>query len=612
MRTRSSLRLRRQAALPLALVAAAVLAIGGGQFALSALSGSGATFHADDGDLTATGADDWNGLPDTRLKCTATVLNCGIDKPTGATDDSFGQGTSEDTAVPSVTDGSIPNNKSDLQRFYVAHEFVNSKNFLYLAWERVQNPSGTTNMDFELNQSRTGSSNGVTAVRTDGDLLINYDLSSGGSHPSIGYRKWLAPAAPVVSASSVCEASNKYPCWSKGQALDPAYYEGLTNTGNVSDTVPPLAAGNTPRVLSPYTFGEVGIDLNGAGIFSNDVCTGYGSAYLKSRSSDSFTAAIKDFVAPVVVDVNNCNPAVLKIKKVKSGATSTLLGGAVFKLYKDSGAGTGKVAGALDSSDTLVNADDATDHCTTTDSDGIGSCTYTLAATAATNGTYLAHEVTAPNGYQPAADQTHVVTISSANSDFTFEFQDTTAPGRVVAEKKSTTSTGAGLGGAGFVLIARGSETSPDATAVANSTNTCTTVVTVPPAAAPPDGQGTCSFESVALGDYWLVERTAPTNYFLPDPNYQSVTVSLGSTPNTGQTVIKTFVDQPKYKVITIVCNQATGALKAGSLSVNGGTALTTNTTSANALALCGEANSGATLTDKTAGTAITGISVTP
>ena len=38
---------------------------------------------------------------------------------TGAQDDSFGQGTKEDTAVPTVVDGSIPPNKSDLLNFGV-------------------------------------------------------------------------------------------------------------------------------------------------------------------------------------------------------------------------------------------------------------------------------------------------------------------------------------------------------------------------------------------------------------------------------------------------------------------------------------------------------------
>jgi len=41
------------------------------------------------------------------------------DKPSGQTDDSFGQGTKEDTAVPSVVNGSIPPQKSDLLNFGV-------------------------------------------------------------------------------------------------------------------------------------------------------------------------------------------------------------------------------------------------------------------------------------------------------------------------------------------------------------------------------------------------------------------------------------------------------------------------------------------------------------
>src|SRR6266545_5741993 len=41
------------------------------------------------------------------------------DLDSGSGDDSFGQGTKEDTAVPTVVDGSIPPNKSDLLNFGV-------------------------------------------------------------------------------------------------------------------------------------------------------------------------------------------------------------------------------------------------------------------------------------------------------------------------------------------------------------------------------------------------------------------------------------------------------------------------------------------------------------
>src|SRR5262249_34630462 len=145
-----------------------------------------------DGDLINGTGKDWAGLPGTLLSC---ILNpkigCDLDKPTGTSDDSFGQGTKEDSPVPTVVSGAIPNNKSDLQRFYVATERLVTTNFLYLAWERVQAPNGTTNMDFELNQSNLTSANGVTPVRTAGDILIQYDLAKGGTHPTLSFHRWV-------------------------------------------------------------------------------------------------------------------------------------------------------------------------------------------------------------------------------------------------------------------------------------------------------------------------------------------------------------------------------------------------------------------------------------
>src|ERR1051326_5307585 len=132
---------------------------------------AGSNFNAGDGNLVVNGNEtDWANVG---LNCTSTPkVGCDIDKPTGSADDSFGQGTSENDAVPTVTDGSIPNNKSDLLRFYIANESVGGNSFVYLAWERVQQPNGTTNMDFEFNQSTQLSSNGVTPVRTAGDVLV--------------------------------------------------------------------------------------------------------------------------------------------------------------------------------------------------------------------------------------------------------------------------------------------------------------------------------------------------------------------------------------------------------------------------------------------------------
>jgi hypothetical protein len=106
------------------------------------------------------------------------------DTPSGANDESFGNGTKEDTANPSIVDGGIPPNKSNLKAFGVYSEqgTVTASNptgkFLALLWTRVQDPSGTTNMDFELNQkfcdgtAANCATNLVTPKRTTGDKLI--------------------------------------------------------------------------------------------------------------------------------------------------------------------------------------------------------------------------------------------------------------------------------------------------------------------------------------------------------------------------------------------------------------------------------------------------------
>src|SRR3954464_1429000 len=175
---------------------------------------SGSNFEIDtDANLKVDGARD---CIDWLTGGTGTALRTGVlsttDKPTGATDDSFGQGSQEDDANPSVVAGSIPPNKSDLKTFGLYAEVTATGKFLELFWTRVQNPSGTTNMDFELNQKACEpaatptncSTNGVTPARTVGDKLITYDLANGGTVPTISIRTWTGSAwgAPIDMTAS--------------------------------------------------------------------------------------------------------------------------------------------------------------------------------------------------------------------------------------------------------------------------------------------------------------------------------------------------------------------------------------------------------------------------
>jgi len=264
------------------------------------------TFDAGDGNLVLDDeTQDWVNAPNRAVA---------LDVTPARDDNSFGQGTKEDTPVPTVVTGSIPPNKSDLTRFYVANQRLAGKEFLYLAWERVQEPSGTTNMDFEFNQSRTLSGNGVTPVRTAGDVLIKYDLAQGGTNPILGFHRWVTSGNPAT----VCEANNSVPCWGPVQTLA-GNFEGAINTVSVSDPVPP----NAPRTLSPRTFGEAAINLTDSGILPPGQCEAFSGAYLKSRSSDSFTAAVKDFIAPVPVSLQNCGRIIIRKQTDPDGAAGS-------------------------------------------------------------------------------------------------------------------------------------------------------------------------------------------------------------------------------------------------------------------------------------------------
>ncbi|WP_132189800.1 MULTISPECIES: prealbumin-like fold domain-containing protein [Kribbella] len=244
------------------------------------------------------GSLDWANVAETRK----------ADPFTGAADDSFGQGTKEDTAVPTVVDGSIPPNKSDLLTFGVYLEDTATTDFLHLFWHRVQEPSGTTNMDFEFNKSLVTSSNGVTPVRTAGDVLIQYDLSQGGTNPVLFLSRWL-----TTGPTSACEASNSLPCWS-----DKVNLSGAGDaTGSINTSPIPAAESDGLGPISARTFGEASVDFSALG-GGTDPCVSFGSAYLKSRSSDSFTAALKDFIAPTPLNLATCGA--IKVTKTRKHA----------------------------------------------------------------------------------------------------------------------------------------------------------------------------------------------------------------------------------------------------------------------------------------------------
>jgi hypothetical protein len=362
----------------------------------AALTLAPSTFEIE-GDLIHTATNlDWDNAPGF------------VQKPelhTGNADDSFGQGSKEDSEVPTPVTGSIPPNKSDLARFYIANNQPtladggpSGKNFLYLAWVRT-NTLGSANMDFELNQSTTLSANGVTPVRTAGDILITYDFDNGGVAVSLAYHVWVE-----TGPKSLCFAANGTPCWGVRNALGANAIGAVNDIPEGQTTLDPIPQPNG-EPLPPRTFGEAAINLTDSGITPVGSCRSFASAYLKSRSSTAFTSELKDFIAPTPVNIGTC-PSI-KLRKVDQSGNA--LAGATMRLYKDIG------PAGFDAGDTPIprTGTDGSDPshflCVTTATSN--ECSFNLDAFGF--GTYIARETVVPSGYTGEADKSVVIDANS-------------------------------------------------------------------------------------------------------------------------------------------------------------------------------------------------------
>jgi hypothetical protein len=493
---------------------------------------SGSTFEGNDGNLVypaeptdttapgdqvdGNGSTDWVNAPN---------FVKGIDLPSGSLDNAFGHGSNEDDPNVFVVTGSIPPNKNDLTRFYVGSELVSGKNFLYLAWERAVN-IGNANMDFEINQVATPgfnetTSGAITLTRTVGDLLVTYDFSGSGN-PTLGIRIWNGSA------------------WGAPNTLNATNSEGAVNTQTVDDPIGP----NAPRLLTAGLFGEAAINLTDSGVFPPGTCEAFGSTFLKSRSSSSFTAELKDFVAPQAVNISNCGSVL--VKKTETG-TGTVLGGATFTITPGA-----VVNGVVATSSTLV--DEATAHTGYYCIDNVkldsGGSLHTVTET-----------VPPPNHDLPATtSQTLSVTntdtcatrlaATTISPDLTFVDPPSVSAILITKTGKDKSCTGAGtptatcsadatrlLGGAVFQLKQSG------AVKYTSGSTSSTT--------------GTVCIDGVAFGTYTLHELTAPTGYSAGAD--VSVTFAASSTCAGTPEVTKTVVDQPLTTITVSTTPTVTG-----------------------------------------------------
>ena len=283
------------------------------------------SFNALDGNLTDDGASetDW---------CTpAPNRVVGLDSPSGSSDTSFSSNNNkEDSNIPTLADGTIPNNKDDLLREYVASETIGTDLYVYLAWIRADS-TGTSTIDFEFNQSDVVSSNGKTKLRTDGDLLVTFDFqanpgSSGGYDVDLTLYTWDADAVDNPDPTSVPANTGKWV--NPVDLVASGLAEGSVNFFGTSQD--PIAISDCVNggTLDNGEFGEAVLNLSD--ILGED-CKAFGSIFTKSRSSNPMSADLKDRIDPLPVDLSTCS----EITILKEDQFGDPVAGATFQISPD-------------------------------------------------------------------------------------------------------------------------------------------------------------------------------------------------------------------------------------------------------------------------------------
>ena len=457
-------RQRWSAALTVVAIATLVFAaIAVASHPLASLDGSDFEIDVDANlEVDDTGKDDWASVG-------VTPIN---DAPTGRSDNSYAGGAKEDDTCPGTTTGSIPNNKSDLLAWGI-YEEEGDPGFLHLFWSRVNEPSGTTLMDFELNQSGTDCGNGVNKLRSIDDLLIEYRIEQGGATATLKVREWTGTAwGAAVDLTAVAAAT--------GTINDTAISQ--------SDSAPLSGA------LSPRTFGEASLDLSF--VFDEGECRSFGSAFLKSRASDSFTSQLKDFVLPAQVSIDNCG----SVEITKTDDADNPMEGAEFTLYESDGDGDFEPG----TDDPIGQDSDGNNLVCTTDATGFCSIDNVLF------GDYWVDETVVPSGHDKDANLPELITVDSTTA-VELTYVNPRNRGSIIVAKVD--EDGNPLGGASFALDEDGDpETTDDQTSV--------------PAV---DGEtGLFCIDGLLLGSYTVVETVVPDGYSGEGP--KSATVSTAST----------------------------------------------------------------------------------
>ena len=169
--------------------------------------------------------------------------------------------------------------------------------FLNVAFARAA-AGGTAFLTLELNRDARLWDNGRARIpcRTTGDLLVSYEPQ--GNTVDVVARRWVTtrsdPGSGCAAEGNLVNADDLTP------DVD---LQGALNAETIANALPGAYGASIPA----ERFGEAGLDLVAivAEIF-NDRCFAYTSARAHTRSSDSVSANMQDYLAPERLEARRC------------------------------------------------------------------------------------------------------------------------------------------------------------------------------------------------------------------------------------------------------------------------------------------------------------------
>jgi Prealbumin-like fold domain len=515
------------------------------------LSGSPSGFESGDGNMVLNNTDgshtDWNcfvgsdhfqsGTPNTNCKVNTGALN-EVDPNAGTANDvSWVSGQKMDLQCAKTTTGNNPA-KDTFNNIAQYNETDASRNlWLYGASIRAT-ANGSANENVELSQNP-----GTTACpinRTQGDklLLINF---SGNAIQPVQILTFYTTLPTGVSCFNT--ATHHAPCWASSQTATTGF-EGAVDSLGISGA----NNGMTGNDLVAGLFAEFGVNLSSVLGLPTNSCTTFGQETWESKSSPSFSANPED-IEIVPHTLTNCGS--LLVYKT-AGVGGSAQSGAVFTASP----GTTDSSGVTATSSTFVD-------------EGNG---YYCLDNMLLNQTGTIHEVSAPAGYNTAADQGYTVTNTAScadrlaattiTPDNTFADIPQTGALKIVKTAKNKSCTGAGtptissgtckqagvqyLSGVSFGIYQSNVQ-------VGSSQST--------------DANGVACFTNLNLGTY-NVRETAPSNY--QGASNHDVTVTVSSTPDscsTGTPTVDNVSNTPKSKIEVLFTSSAGSGVTAATIT---------------------------------------------